>query len=54
MDNIKSIAQRVAELEKECQQGINVSKNLEEMDKLMASLPFEDLLKLNLEIEKNF
>ena len=53
-ENIKAIAQRIQELESECEQGINVSKNLAEMEALMLTLPFEDLLELNCEIEKNF
>lgn len=53
-ENIKAIAQRIQELEKECEQGINVSKNLAEMEALMLTLSFEDLLELNCEIEKNF
>lgn len=52
MNNIKELAQKIQKLEQECQQGINVSKNLKEMEEIMLSLPFEKLLELNEEIEK--
>ena len=54
MKKIKKIAQEIQKLEQECQQGINVSENLKKMEEIMLSLPFEELLKLNIEIEKNF
>ena len=54
MKEIKKIAQEIQKLEQECQQGINVSENLKKMEEIMLSLPFEELLKLNIEIEKNF
>lgn len=54
MNDIKSIAQEVIDLEEKCSLGINVSENLQKMEKLMLKLPFEELLELNLEIEKNF
>ena len=54
MNDIKSIAQEIIDLEEKCSLGINVSENLQKMEKLMLELPFEELLELNLEIEKNF
>ena len=54
MKEIKKIAQEIQKLEQECQQGINVSENLKKMEEIMLSLPFEKLLELNIEIEKNF
>ena len=54
MKEIKKIAQEIQKLEQECQQGINVSENLKKMEEIMLSLPFEELLKLNIEIEKKF
>ena len=53
-NKIKNLAKEIALLEQECEQGINVSENLKKMEEIMIELPFEDLLKLNCEIEKNF
>ena len=53
-NKIKNLAKEIALLEQECEQGINVSENLKKMEEIMTELPFEDLLKLNYEIEKNF
>ena len=54
MKNLKEIAEQIALLEQECQQGINISKNLEKMEKLMKDIPFDALLELNEIVEKNF
>lgn len=54
MKNIKNIAKQIARLEQECQQGINVSKNLAKMEELMSTLPFDKMLELNLILEKKF
>lgn len=53
-EKLKAIASQIIELEEQCTQGINVSENLQKMEELMLKLPFEDLLELNLELEKNF
>ena len=47
MKNLKEIAEQIALLEQECQQGINISENLEKMDNLMKNIPFDKLLELN-------
>lgn len=54
MKKIKQIAEEIILLEQECQQGINISENLQKMEELMGNLPFKDILKLNEIIEKNF
>ena len=54
MKNLKEIAEQIALLEQECQQGINISENLEKMEELMKDLPFEEILELNEILEKNF
>ena len=54
MKKIKKIAQEIQKLEQECQQGINISENLEKMEKLMEDVPFDALLELNEILEKNF
>lgn len=54
MKKIKQIAEEIILLEQECQQGINISKNLQKMEELMENLPLKDILKLNEIIEKNF
>ena len=54
MKNLKEIAEQIILLEQECQQGINISENLEKMEKLMEDIPFDALLELNEILEKNF
>ena len=54
MKNLKEIAEQIVLLEQECQQGINISENLEKMEKLMEDVPFDALLELNEILEKNF
>lgn len=54
MKNLKEIAEQIILLEQECQQGINISENLEKMEKLMKDIPFDALLELNEIVEKNF
>jgi hypothetical protein len=54
MKKIKQIAEEIILLEQECQQGINISENLQKMEELMENLPLKDILKLNEIIEKNF
>ena len=51
---IKRIAKEISQLEKECEQGINISENIKRMETLMSELPFDELLELNFEIEQNF
>lgn len=52
--NLKEIAEQIVLLEQECQQGINISENLEKMEILMKDIPFDALLELNEILEKNF
>ena len=54
MKNLKEIAEQIVLLEQECQQGINISENLEKMEILMKDIPFDVLLELNEILEKNF
>lgn len=54
MKNLKEIAEQIVLLEQECQQGINISENLEKMEKLMEDIPFDALLELNEILEKIF
>lgn len=54
MKNLKEIAEQIVLLEQECQQGINISENLEKMDNLMKNIPFDKLLELNEILEKKF
>lgn len=51
---LNKIAEQIILLEQECQQGINISENLEKMEKLMKDIPFDALLELNEILEKNF
>lgn len=54
MKNLKEIAEQIVLLEQECQQDINISENLEKMEKLMKDIPFDALLELNEILEKIF
>ena len=49
---LNKIAEQIILLEQECQQGINISENLEKMEKLMKDIPFDALLELNEILEK--
>ena len=53
-NDLEKIAARMVELENECQNGINISENMEEMTKLMYQVSFEDLFQLNEIIERKF
>lgn len=53
MDNLEQLAKRIARLEREIEQGINISENEEEIEEIMLSISFTDLLQLNELIEKN-
>ena len=52
--NLEEIATRIAELENECEKGINISENMKEMTRLMYCVSFEDLFQLNEIIERKF
>ena len=52
--NLEEIVSQLVILEKECEKGINISENMEEMTKLMSSVSFEDLFQLNEIIERKF
>lgn len=54
MKKLKEIAEQIISLEQECQQGINISENLQKMENLMKDLPFEEMLELNEILEKKF
>ena len=54
MDNeLKKIAKEIINLEKECQAGNNIKKNVEYMTKIMESLNIKDLLEVCDYLEKN-
>lgn len=48
------IAQKLVELEQQCQQGNNISENLQTMDELIKSLCISDLMELDSYMEENF
>lgn len=50
---LKKLADDIWSLEQECQNDNNVSENMAKMTKLIDDLPFEDLIKLMINIEKN-
>ena len=45
--NIKKLAREVARLEKECQSGNNVSKNMNKIEQLIQGLSLEDMLAID-------
>ena len=52
---LKRLADNIANLENECQQGNNITSNIQSMENIMASLKLEDLIELMLLLEeKNF
>ena len=53
-NDLEKIAARMVELENECQNGINISENMEEMTRLMYCVSFEDLFQLGELIERKF
>lgn len=44
---MKEIANRLAKLERECQNGNNINENMLEMAQIVSSLSFEDLMRLD-------
>lgn len=44
---LKKMAQKIIDLEKECQQGKNVQENMAEIYNIISALSFEDLLQLD-------
>ena len=50
---LKEVAQKILELEQECQQGINVSENISSIEKLVSKFSVSDLLKLDEYISEN-
>lgn len=53
-NKLHKIAQEIIKCEQECSQGIEISKNMAKIEKLMVELPFEELLELNKILEKKF
>ena len=45
--NIKKLAQEIARLEKECQSGNNISKNMNKIEQLIQDLSLEDMLAID-------
>ncbi len=54
MKKLNKIAEQVMQLEQECQQGINISENLEKMEELMQDLSLEELLQMDEILNKKF
>ena len=49
-----TIAQKLMELEQECQKGNNISENLSKMNKVIEPLSIQDLIELDAYMEENF
>ena len=49
---IEELGNKILILENECQQGINIEKNTQEMSQLISDLSFEEILQLNMYIEE--
>lgn len=49
--NLEDISKQILELEEQCTKGINVSENLEKMEKIMMDLPLDKLFELIEKIE---
>jgi len=49
---IKNLGNKILILEKECQLGLNIEKNTQEMAQLISDLSFEEILQLNMYIEE--
>ena len=49
---IEKLGNKILILENECQQGINIEKNTQEMTQLISNLSFEEILQLNMYIEE--
>lgn len=45
--NIKIIAEKIFDLEKQCQSGNNISENLDKMEQLIEGLSLEDMLAID-------
>ena len=45
--NIKKLAQEIARLEKECQSGNNISKNMNKIEQLIQGLSLKDMLAID-------
>ena len=45
-NKLKEYAEKIWNLEQECQQGKNVSKNLKTLEEMTRSLPLDDLFQL--------
>ena len=46
-ENIKKLAKEIARLEKECQSGNNISKNMNKIEQLIQGLSLEDMLAID-------
>ena len=49
---IEKLGNKILILENECQQGINIEKNTQEMTQLISNLSFEEILQLDMYIEE--
>ncbi len=49
---IEKLGNKILILENECQQGINIEKNTQEMTQLVSNLSFEEILQLDRYIEE--
>ena len=51
---IKSLAEKIINLEQKCQAGKNIAENLKKMEQLVSKLSVNDILQLSLMVETNF
>lgn len=51
--NIKELAERIANLEKECQFATNVSESMNKIEQLIQNLSLEEMLELDMYIQEN-
>ena len=49
-----TIAQKLMELEQECQKGNNISENLSKMDEVIRPLSIQEIIELDAYMEENF
>ena len=51
-EEIEKLGNKILILEKECQQGINIEKNTQEMSQLISTLSLEEIFQLDMYIEE--
>ena len=48
------LAIQIIDIEKQCQEGNNISKNLDKIAELIKPLSFQELIELDVYMEENF